>query len=459
MNKIKAVLAVPVFLALALFMAIFLLQSCDRIGGGRKLPLGKDYPFAMVELYGDTLLAIHPGSQINTKVNPSGAALPLEDDGVLYIVQREASHFLYYKKEDGPRLDLELKPGELRVNGLLTSVVLDSSARTASWLESYRPESLSGLRTVTIGEEIPVAWFPRIFELAKINPSISFLPENFSELPERDLILMQGLWKATVPKLFFGTDEQVVSVDLRGSKAVYLEKADSLPAQGYLDALAKMPSGGRLWLDGFSEKEIHDILLKTRPGELAVEGSVIESPGTLAAWPGLKSLFISNPVRDFGILQPLEALERLAVTADSAPANLNLIKNLYFLSLEADSATAFGVLAQNPDLQYLCLKADTLQRFPDFSKFDKLKGLVLPAVASQDYSSVNTWKVPYIGAPVSDSVLQVIRQKAPDAMVYGQGKDFWGACLGSGWLILLLPLFFLMVYVKNHWNVRKITEV
>ena len=103
---------------------------------------------------------------------------------------------MYYKKEDGRRLDLELQPGELRVNGLLASVALDSSARTASWLESYRPESLSGLRTVTIGEGIPVTWFPRIFELAKINPSVSFLPENFSELPERELILMQGLWKA-----------------------------------------------------------------------------------------------------------------------------------------------------------------------------------------------------------------------------------------------------------------------
>lgn len=446
-------------LAPAVFLAAFLFQNCEGAFGGKQLPLGKNYPFAMVELYGDTLLAMQPGSQINTIVNPSGAALPLEDNGLLYLVKDEDAHFLCYKKEDGYRLDVDLRPGELRVNGLLMAVALDSSARTASWLEAYRPESLSGLRTVSIGEGIPVEWFPRIFELAKINPSVSFLPENFSELPERDLVLMQGLWKATMPELFFGTDSQAIYADLRAAKAVYLEQADSIPAPGYLDALAKMPPGGRIWLDGFSEQEIRKILSKTRPDELAVENGGIENATTLAAWPELKSLFLSNPVRDFGILGPLKSIERLGVTADTAPLGLDAVKGLRFLSLEADSATVFGVLARNPGLQYLCLTTDTLEQFPDFKQFSKLQGLVIPPVASPDFSETENWSVPYVGAPAGDSVLQVIRGQAPGTMVYGQGKNFWGACLGSGWLVLLLPLFFLMVYIKSRRHVSKGQEV
>ncbi len=445
----------PVVFALVLSFAFLLLQNCEGIFNKKKLPLGESYPFAMVELYGDTLLAMHPGSQINTVVNPSGAATPLEDNGLLYVVKGENSHFLLYKKEDGRRLDLKLRPGELWVNGRLHAVALDSSARTSSWLKSYRPESLKGLRTVTIGEGIPTDWFPRIFELAKINPAVSYLPENFSELPERDLILMEGLWKVTVPELFFGKDNQVIYADLRAAKAVYLEQADSLPARGYLESLAKMPPGGKIWLDGFSEKEIRDILLKIHPDELALENGGIQSAGTLAAWPGLKSLFLSNPVSDFSILGQLQGLERLGVAADTASGSLNRIKGLRFLSLEADSATAFGLLARNPDLQYLCLKTDSLQRFPDFKRFSKLQGLVLPPVVNPVYAEIKNWEVPYIGVAAGDSVLQVIREQVPDAMVYGQGKDFWGACLGSGWLVLLLPLFFLMVYIKNRWHVSK----
>ena len=403
----------------------------------------------MVELYGDTLLAMQLGSQVNTIINPSGAAVPLDDNGLLYLVKDEEAHFLWYKKEDGQRLDLELRPGQLWVNGRLHAVALDSSAESGTWLSKYSPEDLAGLRTVTIGQGIPEAWFPRIFGLIKINPSISFLTENLSELPERDLILMQGLWKATAPELFLGNDKQVVYANLRAAKAIYLEQADSLPARGYLQFLAKMPSGGKIWLDGFSESEISKILATTKPDELALENSEIRNAQTLAAWTGLKSLFLNMPVRDFGILRQLQTLERLGVAADAASVGFESVRGLRFLCLEADSAVALAILAQNPDVQFLCLKSENLHKFPDFSKFKELKGLVLPAVASQDYSAVGAWKVPYIGAPVTDSVLQVIRQKAPEAMVYGQGRNFWGACLGSGWLGLLLPLFFVLVY-RNY---------
>jgi len=445
----------PALLALAISLTVVLLQSCEGIFSRKKLPLGKEFPFGMVEMYGDTLFAIHPGTQINTMIGPTGAAFPLYDGALLTIIKGDSSAMLYYKAGDGTKLNLKLGPGRLWINGDLHSITLDSSAATASWLHSYRPDSLKALRMVVLGDYLPESWYPRIFELTRINPTVSIFRENFGKTDRKDEILLEGLWKASLPEVFVGTDQQVGYADLRTVRALYLSKQDSLPAKGYLDALSALPPGGRIWLDGFSEAEAGKIVQTVSPDELALENTVVRELGTIL-WPGLKSLLLSGPVSDIGPVGQLKSLERLGiVVGEEGIRGMESIKGLHFLSITSDSATAFSLLRQNPGLQFVCLSLDTLRAFPALTGLGGLRGIVLPPLAVQDYRPLDVLDVPYVGVPVKDSVLQIIRSQLPGKMVYAQGRDFWGACLGSAWMVLLLPLVLLFVYGKKWAYARE----
>lgn len=441
----------------ALFLLLFsgLFVSCDMLSGRRTLDLGRKMPFGMVEFFGDTMLMMHPGTQINTQITPAGAACPLSDFSLIFFFEDDNSGFHLYKKEDGAKLRIELDARQLRVNGRLRSVVLDSSEATGNWLRSYRPDSVAHLRLVVIGKNLSTDWYPRIFELAKINPNISFIAESFEEVEGKDEILLSGLWKASYPEVFVGNDTSMQKADLRAVRTLYLNKSDSLLPQGFLDRLKVLPPGGRIWLDGFEGEEIRSILKTGKPSELVLENTELQDPAVLAAWPGLNALFLAGPVSDLRPLAGLEALEMLGLQAADTTLGLETIRDLRFLSIESDSATAFGVLRQNPDLQFLHLETDSLAQLPDLSEFRKLQGILLPRLELADYSAMGGWEIPFVGMPASDSLIQVVQAQYPAGKVYAQGKNFWGACLGSGWLLLLLPMIWIFLWIKTTVHARR----
>ena len=92
-----------------------------RIFNPSPLRLGERFPFAMVEFYGDTTLLLQLSNNLNTAVNPSGAAVPLSDQTLLFFMGDSMSSFYLYRKEDGRQIRYEMADGKLRINGQLSA--------------------------------------------------------------------------------------------------------------------------------------------------------------------------------------------------------------------------------------------------------------------------------------------------------------------------------------------------
>ncbi|MBK7477510.1 MAG: hypothetical protein IPI11_16455 [Haliscomenobacter sp.] len=420
-----------------------------RIFNPSPLNLGKRLPFTMVEFYGDTTLLLQLSNNLNTAVNPSGAAVPLSDQTLLYFMGDSISSFYLYRKEDGRKIRYEMAHGKLRINGKLSALSVDSTETSARALKSMNEDSIQNLRLVVIQENIRESVYPDLFRLAKINPRISFIGESFGDLSDKDSILLQGLWKPTLPGVIIAEDTDLPFLDLREAHTLFLNKEDSILAPSFFNAMKTVPDNGKLWLDGFEEDEIKTIIQETHPREIAVVNTEIQTPATLTSWTGIQSLVVEDTLSDLAPLSQLGELEWLSAPVGEGAKGIEAVKNLRFLQVKTSSKELNALLKNNRGLEYLHFRQDSLEALPDLMQLSRLAGLTIPKPEGADLGQLKELKaLKYLGTPAQDSLLQTLKPYCPECLVYGQGYDFWGSCLGSGWLLLIFPLIWFFVRVN-----------
>lgn len=441
-------------LVLAAGAGVFLYRG--RIFNPSPLRLGERFPFAMVEFYGDTTLLLQLSNNLNTAVNPSGAAVPLSDQTLLFFMGDTISSFYLYQKEDGRKIRYEMADGKLRINGKLSALSVDSTETSARALKSMNEDSIQNLRLVVIQENIRESVYPDLFRLAKINPRISFIGESFGDLSGKDSILLQGLWKPTLPGVVLAEDTDLPFLDLRETHTLFLNKEDSVLAPSFFNAMKTLPENGKLWLDGFEEEEIKAIIEETQPREIAVVNTEIHNPATLTSWTGIQSLVVEDTLTDLAPIGQLAGLEWLSTPVSEGAKGIDAVNNLKFLQVKAGSKELDALLKNNPGLEYLHFRQDTLEALPDLRQLSRLSGLTIPKPEGADLTQLKELKaLKYLGAPAPDSLVQTLEPYCPECLVYGQGYDFWGSCLGSGWLLLIFPLIWVFLRVNPILKAQK----
>jgi hypothetical protein len=323
------------------------------------------------------------------------------------------------------------------------------------WIKNLTERDLSTLQFISFNSKIPESYLPSLTELAKIRPDAG---------------------------LYFTGDFAAMAELLRIFRPRYIA-SPSLARSDY-DMLSKLTS--------------LEILM------VSIEDSVINDP--LPALPSLKQIFVSNMGEDvtisnnfltnnkqierviiqksgsfdFTIMKPLENLKELVVSGADEIVNLDLInnhKNLEVLSVTGEKLVYDPTLIKLPDLRWMTFSSNVSQaeftsfinahpalevieiienskinNFQPLSKLSMLCGLTMTDTVA-DITSIKTLtNLKYLSVPdkfLSDKFIKAELQKSlPNTRIAANE----GFCLGSGWLLLLIPLVLIIRFFGKRQN-------
>jgi len=198
----------------------------------------------------------------------------------------------------------------------------------------------------------------------------------------------------------------------------------------------------------------------------------------------LRQLTLLGGMPDYSLLSPLENLQELIINNADKSADMATIKNkMNKLSVLIVSgiATNIDVLLSAQKLRWLGLPENTSQLqfnsintklqglqvmqitgndsiidYKPLQQLPNLKGLVITDTVTDKESLYALKKLRYLSLPQNnkaDSAYLLAMEKAlPGCIVVPNS----GACLGSGWLLLLVPLVFIfsLVFIKIQTHIK-----
>lgn len=421
-----------ILLCVAVFISIVLLfSSCEK----------KHHPYKMFELSGienttnlsKTWLLFNPDSAENTVLLGNEGDLLMYNDFLFFICQEEEQIHFTCKKED------EI----LYVNGRIHTISIPEDESQLPFFENLNEKDLSALQFIHFTDTfIPEAYYPHLTKLAakKSDAGIYFEYEVF----DLEWILAQFN-----PRFFIG---EIVNENdfktLSGFKNLEL-----------------------LWIATESTRKIP---LPALPGlkTLFLEIEDMDNglnDEFLSNNPQIEKIFITESgVLDMKVLSPLKNLKELNFHGDSIinPELINNHNQLEVLSLTGDNLNFNPGVIKLPELRWMAFNSNVTQE--EFSAFlgvhpklevveivenfkinnlqalTQLKHLYGLAVTDTvaDISSIQQLHhLKYLSLPsdylnISKNLTSVQEALPGTRIVVNEGF----LCLGSGWLLLLLPL-------------------
>ena len=381
----------------------------------------------------------------------------LTDYSLLIVNDRiEEEAFTYlYRLEDGKKIDLKITENLLFVNGKVRSIKLAGleDSNFLDWFDSAESEALQPVRIIEINNENLETHYASLLSIAKLNPHVSFLnlEDNggFTELQS-----------ITRPMVLFLSDyftaEQINQIDLSETKLVYVSEGLS-PA--VIEDLI-MPDIYRLIADDYGDNTAR--LMNTFPDIKALsilENSTLTNLSTIEHLANLHELHIifGDSINISGLANAHE-LEVLTIVGDTLRGVEN-IKNLKYLNPGIiDQKQLETILSSNPDLVFLNLLYCDLESLEPLEKAGGLKGITLGGenIDSLSFSPLAALpELHYLGLPSGleneQETMDKIRSACPDCIIY----KHQGFCLGSGWLILFIPLLLILLLAKKHQMTRR----
>ena len=375
-----------------------------------------------------------------------------------------ANDFYFSDNRDLPdTLDFQKSDGALAyINGDLACISIFKDSLIPSFYNQLSTEEISHLRTINLETPIWDSNRPFIEKIAQLNPSIDIVYYTLSDtIPPSNKDLL-WLSKHFQPKSLLLV---IVADSTTYSTLANFPSLESLKIGLPINGDVNFPH-----LPNLKEMILFDVY---------DDSSYIDS-GFFKENPDLESLTIEvNSSRmDWTSLNNLKNLKHLYINSDSIiPDDIyKFHPKLKFLQLETNKSgvSISGIFKKNklkwlsistldslligqkskvlqdsfPELEYLEFKNnDSLLDYRNFKTIKKLKYLVVNGKVGLDSTLHHLDHLNYISLPykfLKDSVNMVKVKKAlPNTIITPNS----GACLGSGWLLLLIPLAALWFYV------------
>lgn len=364
------------------------------------------------------------------------------------------------------------------INGELNTIILDSSFDITAVLEKLTEQEIRTLQSICVNTKIPASCFPYLEKIARINKNVSiqfFEEEDSTGAFVQDLKKMTSLFNPRFFLVALEEDQLSVLAGLKNLECLYLTI-------------------------NTKQKELSDEL--NNNGLIAQK--VIEIKKQLPPLSSLKQCIL---VGDLPYMLPANffsndpQLERLTVSAEQDLSFIDPLKNLSELNLLFNKLDVAELSNRGKNLEVLGLYGDTCKNINSLPNIPRLTWLALPKnISQQDFNTIitagkqlevlqlqhnaslkdlSTLKqlTTLRGLIIADSVadtgtlhslsqlrflsipeenfenagsINSLQKSLPGCIIVPNS----GACLGSGWLLLLLP-FVLLCYVVQKIMNRK----
>jgi hypothetical protein len=426
---------------LTLGMLVFIFSSCSP----------KKNTFSILEFSGaDKVMNYSKSSFLWQNVSENKSPVPIAaSPGDLIVFD---NHLLVYDSDSsGNRFLAESNDSIMYLNGKIFSISISENEGMLGWFRNIDALDLSSLQFLGCDSVSSAEFFPYLKNLARIRPDIGIsFTGDFSEMAGLLSVFKPGfIVQPTICKSDF---EQLGKLNnLRILLVTFGDDIidEPLPALPALEQIFIMEDGYELTNDLFKNNtQIRKVIINDRH------------------------------VFDFSILNPLTDLRELVISGADSLINTDLInshKKLELLSVTGETSdfdpalinlpslrwmTFFSNVTQNefdsfirmhPDLEILGLvNNDTIKNLQPLTEIKNLAGLIVSDTVT-DIATIKELKnLKYLSLPSEylkkDGNEAVIRQSLPDVKLAANE----GFCLGSGWLILIIPLVMMIRIMLKH---------
>jgi hypothetical protein len=431
-----------VFISLILFFA-----SC----------ISKPEPYSIIEFSGEEMISnysksfqlmIFESDSLNPIAVPASPGDMFGWDNIVFVYNDTSSKNTFrFKTVDNV----------VYVNDRISSIDIPDNDDMIPWFEKMKEKDLSALQFINFKSDIKESYLPYLAELAKTKSDAGLIYSgDFDELA--------GLLKIFDPRYIAGpalsgSDSDQLSM-LNNLEILMVSLNDSI----IVDPLPTMPELKQLFLTDIKKNVAltNDFLVNNKQ----IEKVIIQKEGRL----------------DLTLLNPLEHLKELVVNGPDEIKNPELInnhKNLEVLSLTGDNLVYNPGLIKLPNLRWMAfssnvtqqefssfagyypnlemieiVKNDTITSLQPLTKFRKLYGLIVIDTLT-DISTIKTLtNLKYLSLPVdllNDTLKKAeLQNSLPGTRIVANE----GFCLGSGWLLLIIPFVLILRFFGRQKRER-----
>jgi hypothetical protein len=370
----------------------------------------------------------------------SGGML-LRDGDVLLSLKGVA---VVYRASDGVALKLAVEESRILLAGKTASVSVEQGTAGWDWLDKASAQDLAALRLILMPAELEAARLPLLKKLAEVNPSVALRVENYKVLAQvlplfKPRVLLLGKVE-TAPEVrkLFADQKQIEMLLITAEEKGSLDFLPDLPALRRLaivtwdvENAGPLPKGltslKSLLIFGWKQKDI---------------SALADAPAGLEEL----SLLASDTLTDISGVAKMASLKTLILNMDKELADVSplaALKGLRWLGLpqKITKEQFAAVVKEHPDLAVLelvgCEGAEDLSPLAGMKSLQSLV-LIGPYKNMDALREVKSLRfVAYVdpAAKVSLAGVEALQKALPDAMVVPASP----MCLGSGWILAILP--------------------
>ena len=384
----------------------------------------------------------------------------LAGDGDL-IVYGDNNCF-YYRKSSQNNFSIKTINNTGYINEKINSITIPGNDDMIPWFRQMKAIDISALDFLNFDTVVSKTYIPYLADLAHAKPDIGV---GYSG----DLTDLDQIFRIIKPEFIVGAnlsqeDFGLLSV-LSNLEFLSVSLFDSI----YTIPLPHMPELKQLILADIRENAIRcdDFLVNNKQLErLTITGSTGFNLLLIEPLDNLKELIINGPdtIENFDLIKNHKQIELLSVTGDKlindqALKELNKIRWITF----DEDATQDGFKAfieSHPDVEIVeIINNDTINNLHPLLNLRNLYGLTVTDTLT-DFVTVKSLKtLKYLSLPqnvLDDSIKKAELQRfLPDTKIVAN----YGVCLGSGWLLLIIPLIILLRIFNLHKGRKVINKI
>jgi hypothetical protein len=376
------------------------------------------------------------------------------------IIMYGENNCFYYRESSLNKFLLKTINNTGFINEKINSISIPRNDDMIPWFKQMKSTDISALGYLYFDSLISESYIPYLTDLAETKPDIGLGYEGA-------LKDMDKIFEIFKPRFIVGVTLSQKDFNLLSGLTNLEILSASLNDSIYTIPLPAMPKLKQLILAGIKKNAItsDDFLINNKQ----IERLTIMESGKfnflfIKPLNSLKELIIngSDTIENFDLVRNHNQLELLSITGEKLSNDITLreLPDIRWMTFYED-ATQDGFnsfIESHPDLEVVeIINNDTINSLSPLLNLRKFYGLIITDTIT-DFATIKSLKIlKYLSLPddvLNDSIKKAELQKSlPDTRIVANH----GVCLGSGWLLLIIPLI-LVLRIFTQQISRKVQD-